>query len=98
MGEEKKDSSNVKIRPISEKIFGGYGGNIYFCHRKTITTIKTIVTMKGTIKEMIYCRARFGAMLRRREVQQSLDAGFGLAFLRSVASKRPKVGRGICVL
>ena len=22
--------------------------------------------MKGTIKEMIYCRARFGAMLRRR--------------------------------
>ena len=97
MGEEKKDSSNVKIRPISEKIFGGYEGNIYFCHRKTIT-IKAIVTMKGTIKEMIYCRARYGAMLRRREVQQSLDAGFGLAFLRSVASKRPKVGRGICVL
>ena len=53
--------------------------------------------MKGTIKEMIYCRARFGAMLRRREVQQSLDAGFGLAFLRPVASKRPEVGRGICV-
>ncbi|SDN96755.1 hypothetical protein SAMN04487900_10634 [Prevotella communis] len=98
MGEEKKDSSNVKIRPISEKIFGGYGGNIYFCHRKTITTIKAIVTMKGTIKEMIYCRARFGAMLRRREVQQSLDAGFGLAFLRPVASKRPEVGRCICVL
>jgi hypothetical protein len=33
-------SSNVKIRPISEKIFGGYGGNIYFCHRKTITSIE----------------------------------------------------------
>jgi hypothetical protein len=58
--------------------------NIYFCHRKTITTIKAIVTMKGTIKEMIYCRTRFGAMLRRREVQQSLDTGFGLAFLRSL--------------
>jgi len=54
--------------------------------------------MKGTIKEMIYCRARFGAMLRRREVQQSLDTGFGLAFLRPVASKRPEVERGLCVL
>ena len=54
--------------------------------------------MKGTIKEMIYCRARFVAMLRRREVQQSLDAGFGLALLRPVASKRPEVGCGICVL
>ncbi|UKK58672.1 hypothetical protein L6470_09835 [Prevotella communis] len=78
MGEEKKDSSNVKIRPISEKIFGGYGGNIYFCHRKTITTIKTIVTMKGTIKEMIYCRASFRyAFLRpfgskRPEVERGL--------------------------
>ena len=98
MGEEKKASSNVKIRPIYEKIFGGYEENIYFCHRKTITTIKRIVIMKGTIKERMYCRARFGAMLRRREVQQSLDAGFGLTFLRPVASKRPEVGRGICVL
>ena len=50
------------------------------------------------LSQQIYYRARFGAMLRRREVQQSLDAGFGLAFLRPVASKRPEVGRGICVL
>ena len=54
--------------------------------------------MKGTIKEMIYCRARFGAMLRRREVQQSLDAGFGLTFLRPFGSKRPEVELGLRVL
>ena len=45
-------------------------GEIYtFVIVKLSHQSKTIVTMKGTIKEMIYCRARLGAMLRRREVR-----------------------------
>ena len=58
-------------------------GEIYtFVIVKLSHQSKTIVTMKGTIKKMIYCRARFEAMLRRRVAQQqSLETGFSLAFL-----------------
>ena len=45
-------------------------GEIYtFVTVKLSHQSKIIVTMTGTIKEMIYCRARFEAMLRRREVR-----------------------------